>query len=243
MSGISATGTRAALATVAAAGTAVAAYANPNFGTVHMFEGVEDLDLSGEFLYTVNVSPNTAEAFQIGDLMFTSSDNTAGVAVTSTHARDNWLSRPEYSESTWSDSLESIMWDMRFSTSGPVNIDLAVEQGAEYKLQLFFSDAYWTEQGMRQFDIMVEDALAVDEFDIVGVTGRREGGLNRGAVYTYNFTALDSNLDIDLLRGSGGQDQIPIINGFSLEVVPAPGAFALLAAGAAPLLIGRRRRD
>lgn len=222
---------------------AIPAVAEPNFGKTSAFDSTSQLDLDGNMIYAVNVSPNVEENFSIGDLMFTSSENTAGVTLSSTHSRDNWLDRPQFAESQGSEALESIMWDMRFSTRGEVNIDMAVTEGSEYQLQLLFSDAFWTEEGMRRFDVVIENALAIDEFDIASVTGPREGAVNRGAVYTLTFVAMDNNLDIDLLHGTTGQDSIPLINGFTLEMVPSPASLALLAVGSAPLLIGRRRRD
>ncbi|MFG0330282.1 MAG: malectin domain-containing carbohydrate-binding protein [Phycisphaerales bacterium] len=228
-----------ALGAMVAASSATAQTVNR--GTLDRFANEGDVDLNGNFLYAVNVSPNDVDGYFINDLFFSSSVRTEGMIMSRSEGRDNWRERPEYGFGTATDNFEAVMWDMRFSSSQDVHIDLAVTRGTEYKLQLFFSDAYWTEAGRRSFDIMIENELVVDELDIIAVAGTHSGTPESGAVYTLEFVAQNNTLDIDLLRGTTLADGNALINAITLEVIPSPGPLAMLAAGGG-LLMTRRRR-
>ncbi len=211
-----------------------------NFGDVSVFHGPDDLDLTGSFLYAVNVSPNSAESFTVNGVEFKADTTVAGVSILANQAKDNWNSRPYFGDSADAQNLADVLWDVRFHGSRDVNIDAAVSTGQEYKLQLFFVENYWQDAGSRTFDIVVEGETAVDEFDIMSHSFT-ENDHTGGVVFTYTFVAGDDNLDIDLLRGTTGVDRIPIISGFTLETVPAPASLAMLGLGGL-ICTSRRRR-
>ncbi|MFG0329666.1 MAG: malectin domain-containing carbohydrate-binding protein [Phycisphaerales bacterium] len=233
------TGGLVAFAGAAAVMTSTAASGQVFFGETSGFNEVSDLDLTGVFAYAVNVTPNDLETFSIGSVDFTPSGVTSGVQVLSNFSRDNWRSRPFYDHQ----GLEDIMWDIRFATQGDVAINMDVEAGTVYKLQLLFNEGYWTEAEKRSFDILVEDALAVDEFDIVATSQRIEGENTRSAMFTYTFTAQDDVLNIMLRQGSLYEDKIPLLNAMTLEIIPTPAAFGLLSIAGLAGLAARRRRE
>ncbi|HQL76094.1 MAG TPA: malectin domain-containing carbohydrate-binding protein, partial [Phycisphaerae bacterium] len=192
----------------------------PAIGEAKGFGGASDLDLSGDMVYAVNVSPNAADSpKQVGGATFTADTATAGVSVAATNSINNWLTKPEYGSTTDDDNLEEIMWDIRFGSNNAVTANMDVVRGNTYKVQLLFSDTY-TEPGKRPFDINIEGALAHDEFDPVYYRGTWDN-INRGAVYTATFVAGDNELNVSLTPGSTGTDKNAILNGFTLEQVAA----------------------
>ena len=116
-----------------------------------------------------------------------------------------------------------------------------IENGQEYRLQLFFRDGFWQGAEQRSFDVLVNGAMAVDELDVAAHMNAGEGRDAAGVVFTYDFFSETDTLLVDLLHGSAWQDGNPVLNGFTVEIIPAPAALALLGLGAVPLL-GRRRR-
>ena len=216
-----------------------------NFGSLAKFEGASDLDLSGDFLYTTNITPDTT-APVINGLTFTPNASLAGLSVTSANSAANWVNKPEYGASSDDDALEDAMHDMRYSSTGSgadLNIDADVISGQQYKLQLLFSENFYTTTGSRSFDISIEGSKAVDEFDIINTAGTWTGAPTAGTVFTYIFTAGDTNLDIDLEPGTSFSDHAPLINGMTLEKVPEPASIILFSMAGFGLLMARRRRE
>lgn len=228
----------------AAAGAAALAFAStaaaddPVFGWTRSFEGAHQIDLTGQLVYAVNMTPNADEEFMVAGQRFTSSESTRGVAVQSRFARDNWIARPEFGDAPGAAGLEEVMWDMRFCRDN-VSIDANVREGRTYKLQLLFSDAFWQTAGNRSFDVVINGSQAINEFDILEVAGSHNGHVESGALYTFTFTARDSDLNIDLVAGTG-PDPNPLINAFTLEIIPAPATVGLMGLGG--LMMTRRRR-
>lgn len=223
---------------VTAATFASAAMADdPIRGWTRSFTDANHIDTSGRIVYAVNVTPDANDMFEVGDLMFTSSENTAGFRVDSMFSRDQWLARPELGNA----GLEDVMWDMRFSNHNhSVKLDANVNPNRVYKIQLLFSDAYWNEAGNRAFDIYVEDQLVVNEFDIIEVAGPHNGHVESGALYTWTVAATDGQINVELRHGSTTFDTNPLINAMTVELVPAPATIGLMGLGG--LMISRRRR-
>jgi len=191
----------------------------PAIGQAGGFGGPGDLDLAGDMVYAIDVSPNPAPSRSVGGAVFTPDNATPGVAVAAGNSVNDWGTKPEYGSSADDDNLEAIMHDIRWSTNSPVTANMEVVRGNTYKLQMLFSDIH-VEPGKRPFDIQIEGATAHDEFDPAYYRGTWDS-VNRGAVYTATVTAGDSQLNVALLPGSTGDDQNPILNAFTLEQVAA----------------------
>lgn len=180
----------------------------------------EGLDLTGNFTYAVNVGTGGA-AGKVRDAKFTA-DNVAGVTVSAANEIANWLTA-SYGDTTDDNNLETVLRSIRWNAApDTVKVTLAVETGAKYKLQLLFGESCC--RG-RAFDVKIEGNLEVDEFNPAGVQG--DDLAAQGAVVTYEFTAADDQLDIEL-DGNGIEtpeynDHNAILNGFTLERLSVAG--------------------
>jgi hypothetical protein len=211
-------------------------------GSVGRFSGGDEgegLDMSGQFAYAVNVGgPGGA---MVGNAIFTDGSNegaTAGVSINPLPSNQipDWLA-PEYGDSANDQGLETVMQSIRWFTPPGLEVDLEVEAGQAYQLQLLFAEQCCD----RGFDISLEGEMVVDNFNVQ----LAQGGINdtsAGAVYSHTFTAGDDVLNIAL----GGVNQLapdnnPILNAVTLEVVPEPSSAVLLVLGLLGLLARRRR--
>ena len=210
-------------------------------GTFSGGDGGEGLDLNGEFVYAIDFGEPNNVTRQVGEATFTSHAFTPGMTFNATNKLtvSNWGDR-EYGATTNDNNLETIMESIRWSTPklGHLSIDLAgLDPGHIYKLQLLFAENCCAN---RTFDISIEGELILDNFQGSQFVAVPQNG--EGLVFTYQFTALDSILNIDL-RGAAfnGADTNPIINGLTLEhITPEPSvvALSLMSLG----VLGRRRR-
>ena len=189
------------------------------FGEVATFSGAdpgEGLDFEGEFAHAVNVGG--PGALLVGDVEFTDGSedlfDSPGVNITDANEILNWH-EPNYGDSLDDDELEIAMQSIRWNTPPGMELDLEVEEGQSYKLQLMFAESCCN----RGFDIFIEDELAVDNINIQ----EEQGGINNqatGVLFTHSFTATDDELNI-LLGGAneGAPDNNPIINAITLELI------------------------
>ena len=212
-----------------------------HFGSLSSFDGPGGLDLTAEgshsFAYAVNFEKNDPDR-AVSGLTFvcegTDCAPVAGVTVTSSNYYGEYF-HPEFGDTTDDNNLEDIMDGFAYFTGTNRNIDVAVTSGQVYKLQLLFQG----DNGVRIWDIVIEGSLAVDEF----YAKNYDYHLGIGAVYTYEFTAGDNNLDIDLPAGTTtGADTAGLLSAMTLEVIPEPGTLVLLGLGSLGLLLRRRRR-
>jgi len=212
-----------------------------NFGSVSPFTGGdpgEGLDLTGSFAYAVNVDgPLVTPGNPFPT--FTAGASTVGYSITGGSIINPWAPRPNYGPSSADDTLETLMQSVRWSgLYDDVSIALSVQQGTSYKLQLLFSEqSGGRNPGTRDFDIRIEGQMAVDGISLNGTIVEPP---TEGRVYTYEFTAQDSTLNIGLTRGQSSFDPSSIIQALTLETVPEPATLSLLALGG--LAIIRRRR-
>lgn len=191
-------------------------------GTIGTFAGLDDLDFSGDFIYAVNVGGPGEDFFgdplTIGDAVFVEGTNAAeldlnDIGVTMTVANEilDWHA-PNYGDTEADDNLELVMQSIRWNVPPGVAVDLEVEAGASYKLQMLFAESCCD----RGFDIFMDDVEVVTDL----VVQQEQGGINNqetGVLYSREFVAGDDVLNI-LLGGSVGvPDNNPILNGYTLE--------------------------
>ncbi len=180
----------------------------------------EGLDLTGEFLYAINLQGPAAGPVQ--DAAFTS-DAIAGFSHNFTNEIPDWHA-PAYGDSTNDDSLEVVMQSIRWN-AGPADLSLAgLQPGQNYKLQLLFAESCCD----RGWDIFFNGLRFINDFNVQ----RLQGGINntsQGVVVSYSFTAATDSLAISFQPGTPFPDNNPILNGLTLEIAPPPPASGLLA--------------
>ena len=196
-------------------------------GTIGTFTGGdpgEGLDMQGEFVYAVDVG-GIGDA-TIGDAQFTdgseagmAAGESEGVTITDANEDANWFPGVNYGTSDNDTALTAIMPSIRWNVQPGVEVDLEVEAGQAYKLQLLFAEYQWD----RGFDILIEDEVMVENFNIQ----KNQGGFNVtdvGVVYTKELVAPDGELNILL----GGPDPVapdnnPLLQALTLEIGSSVG--------------------
>ncbi len=200
--------------------------------TTGTFSNAAGLDFSGNFAYAIDM--RGAGGVTVGDAVFTA-DNSGGILVGAENEIPNWVN-PDYGATNDDNALEAVMQGIRWTnTNGEekvLSVDLAVNPGQMYKLQLLFDDNGTT----RGFDVMFEDILVLDDW------AAGDGDPALGKFIAYEFTATDDQFNI-VLDGFGTAfgDKNPILNGLTLEAIPEPSHTLLTALGLALLAFRRRR--
>ncbi len=97
-----------------------------------------------------------------------------------------------------------------------------------YNVKLMFAENYFTQAGIRVFDVYLENNRVLDEFDIFA-----EAGSNTALIKTFNnINVTDGYLDVYFAAGT----EMPLINGIIIDLValgtaedvtPAEGDFIL----------------
>ena len=174
----------------------------------------EGLDLDGTFPYAMNFGTNGTVG-QARDANFTS-DSAPGISWSAPNQIPNWHN-PTYGDTPNDDVIEQVMQSIRWNT-GPVTVNLAnLVPGQTYKLQLLFAEQCCANRG---FDIRVEGLLVVNDLLPALIQGG-PGNTSQGVVVTYQFTAPDNVLNIqltsDLTTDPAITDHNPILNGLTLE--------------------------
>jgi hypothetical protein len=161
----------------------------------------EGLDLEGNIVYAVNMRGEGGHV--VRGVEFTEDLDTDGFILEATHEVLAWAT-PDYGDSEDDDELEIIMESIRWSLAPDVvNIEMDVQSGQSYKLQMLFTESCCD----RSFDIVFEDELLFDDFtiyehhvdDIWSLPSR-----NDGVLITHEFTAGDAIASLQL--GTGAPD-------------------------------------
>ncbi|TGD82216.1 malectin domain-containing carbohydrate-binding protein [Hymenobacter wooponensis] len=102
----------------------------------------------------------------------------------------------------------------RYGNNGLLTYALPVTNGT-YRVVLHFAENWWTAVGQRVFDVSMEGAKVLDNFDIF-----RKVGLNTATTETFTATVADGTLNILLssLSSDGGVDQPKVA---AIEVLSA----------------------
>jgi hypothetical protein len=183
------------------------------------------LDLTGTFVHAFNVGPSGA-AGQAGDAVFTA-DDAPGITV---HAPNNPIAiwnNPDFGNTAEDDVLETVFRSIRWAdhlASDPaartLRVDLAgLVPGRRYRLQLLFGEAG---AAGRRFDILVDGARIVDDFDPTTA----QGGVpmtTAGSAVVHEFHATTSTVHIVLdgtdVASVPGLNRDPYLNGATLELL------------------------
>ena len=205
----------------------------------------EGLDVEGSFAYAINLGG--PGALVVGDATFTDGSlagmqggSSPGATIVETNEAIPWTYVGEYGDTTNDNNLEVVMQSIRWSdsrTQPPLGVDLAVEEGMPYRLQLLFAEGIWD----RGFNISVEGETVVEAFNIHSAQGAYwPENADRAVVYTLDLVAKDDTLSIALggwdLRSA---DNNPLLQGLTLELVPEPGSLTLILLGLGGLLAVR----
>ena len=201
---------------------------NTTVGTFVGGDAGEGLDLDGTFEFAVNVGEPIGGR-SVRDATFSIDTSTSGFALTSAVSGIPPFGGgaiPHFGFTTNDDNLEVITREHRFSADATIaddlRIDLTVTPDATYKLQLIMTEVYaptGTGSEQRVFDVWVENALIVDDFDPTAIAGIWTFGPEVGAVITHELTAVDGILNIVL---EDLEIQNPMLSALTLEIMPAP---------------------
>lgn len=214
---------------------------------VYAFERITDhseLDFTGYFDYAVNFHGHEVT---LGDARFTNQAVTPGLDVTGfdkvgSYDPDHLLISPTPENNALELITQTFIWR---HLTGNGYLDLAVEPGQEYRLQLLFAEHAVDN---RNFIVTVEGEILSNALGIHSPSGLWINTPAQLYAMTDVFTAEDSTLNIDFIRNGeynfDTNDSNPFIAGLTLErVVPTFGTVWLLL----PSLIGlgffARRRN
>ena len=125
---------------------------------------------------------------------------------------------------------EAVFQTQRFDKPNQPNLewDFPVTPG-EYEVRLYFSEIFagGFQVGFRRFDVEIEGALLLDDYDVFAAAGA-----NAGIVESF-VVSSDENLDINFWRTGANN---PIVMG--IEVLPAPVGSVTLGVSASSIDFG-----
>ena len=190
-----------------------------------------DLDLRGTFPYAVNLHA-AASAFAgditVGGLTFVSETNSIpGFTISNHDGSDSNVGRGRkvgLGDAALNNLVDSTADERNAGASLDINLDVQV--GEEYKLQLLLHEGYFNAADVRIFDVLIEGELLVNNLDIIDQVGHVAGD-NDAILFTHTFVAEDDTLNISLNAGVNNS----IISAFSLENLAKPGFLFQIAAG------------
>ncbi|MCG8449677.1 MAG: hypothetical protein MI725_08865 [Pirellulales bacterium] len=242
----------AALAAILLLAVADAKATNLSITTFDGADVGEGLDLDGAFTHAVNVG---GLQFAIRDVTF-AADTGAPIPNVSISGTPSVSSprtegtQPEYGNTSPDEALEEIMHTIRFvsvpATGGGMMINLEnVLIGKEYKLQMLFSENRKLLSGAvndRRFGVTVEGNVLDSEFGVLQTHGAWTTAPTDGALITYEFTAGDDTVNIELtgFPPGGTFDGNPILQALTLEI-PEPATLSLAALFTSVACVIRRR--
>lgn len=173
-------------------------------GSVDVLDGVDDLVLTGADVVAVDYGGAGAE---IGGVWFGGDLGTAY-----SYAGPN-VPDLDGDAATWS-GLEALLYTLVYNDPGqPVTVSHPVTPGESYTLQLLFFETFYTEQGFRWMDIMVEGETVVRGMDA------HTNALTGGVVYTLDLVPTDDRLDVVISSAAHG-DGYALLSGMVLTQTP-----------------------
>jgi hypothetical protein len=205
---------RLAFAAVAVLGIAAQTQAVTTISTFSGADPGEGLDLTGNFIYALDVGPNTS-AGQIGDANFVADNTTAAQVIATQNIAVGGWGAANFGAGVDDTRLGTVMRSIRWSDA-PNNVTVNLPNlvvGESYKLQLLLGE----ECCNRGFDVVAEGVIVKAGVNPQQASGNTTAS-GRGTVLTHTFIATDTTLNIDLDQNNPGfPDNNPILNGLTLE--------------------------
>lgn len=204
-----------------------------NAGSLTTFGSADELDTGGNFAYVYSLGDDGSRGYDAG----TNSDGKrviggldfAAYVTGSTHGN---VPRADFGDADLNAMIGTVIY------GNPIGIDLPVTPGTPYRLQLISWESYWSDPGRRVFDINIEGGPAeVEDLDAYAESSAAGDPDQNAVLYTLDFTAGDDTLNIHAPASTDNT----ILSGMTLEVLPEPGALALLVLCGMAIL-GRRNR-
>ena len=195
-------------------------------GSIGVFTGGDPddgLDFEGTFAYAINVGG--PGGIVVGDAEFTDGSragmqggSSPGAMISQANEINSWFIG-EFGDSENDNNLETVMQSIRwndFLTHGALDVDLEVEAGIPYRLQLLFAEQCCN----RGFDVSVEGERVVEALNVQVV----QEGINntsQAVFYTLDLVAPDDELNISLHGVDiNATDNNPILEALTLEIAP-----------------------
>jgi autotransporter-associated beta strand protein len=159
----------------------------------------------------------------VRDVNFTGSEGagTPGFTYIAPNIIPDWIV-PNYGATANDNNLEAVTQSIRYRTNASVLMNLAdLTAGRRYKLQLLTGEGACC--GSRGFDDLAEGQLIVDNYSTALAQGGEANFASAGGVVTYEFTATDTTLNLELRSSTAPfLDRNPIINAVTLEDLGVP---------------------
>lgn len=180
-----------------------------HFGTVAQFGGPEDLDLTGNFPYAINLDDDQDRTVN-GVTFKTDRNPIPGYSFTIPNEVTVWQTKPEFGDTADDDALEEIMQDIRWTNVSGVGAFFDVNGLHDYKLQLLWSGNH---DENRRWQIDINGQRAVTEAQSLG---EFPYDIGKSIVYT---TTVGSSASIDVIYslGTAGTDPNGILQAITVE--------------------------
>jgi len=218
-----------------------------NAGSINQVTGPGSLDFTNN-LYAVDFHQNLGNQTVNGVTFINDATPPPGFSSVGPQLVTEWQTKPSFGATASDDALEEIYSDIRWTNylvDPPLQANMNVTPNQQYRLQILFYGNHAADN--RGWDISVEGVMVVDNITSLGVdtgAGPPAYAANLGLVYTYDFLAPDSTVNVAMgqLGGTGLErgDGNAIWQGIMLSQIPEPSS-ALLGGVAALALLRRRR--
>jgi len=199
-------------------------------------------DSGSSFAYAVRFTSEPGPATRTVDgVPFVREVDEPGVTVSGPNVvqSNNWGAQPAYGDTPNDSSLEEIMWDIYFGGSeSSLEIDLDIEPRTPYKLQLLFSENFYTSAD-RSFDVVIQGVTEVEDLNVYALGGgSKDPDPDAGVALTHEFfSGTDTTLSVELRNTGNTNDTTPIISALTLEQVPEPSTWVLAVVAMALLAV------
>jgi hypothetical protein len=186
----------------------------PSQAGQHTFTlAVSDGTLVAQQALTITIGDPAAYRINAGGLQLTAAsgifaaDKQFSPALGFTYASTNPIAGTD-SEGLYQTERSSDIDQGRFGYNLPVS-------NGQYTVVLHFAELYWSAAGQRVFDVSLEGALALDDYDIIRKTGARDVATTETLLVTVTDGTL--NINFSALAEEGGMNR-PKVS--AIEVIP-----------------------
>ena len=186
--------------------------ASAELGTFTGGDADEGLDLDGSFVYAINLLGEGNLTAR--DATFTD-DLVAGFNHNFPNMIPDWLAAADFGDTGNDQSIKTVMDSIRWSGNDVAMSFANLTVGESYKIQFLMGETGTA----RGWDIFVESALVVDDFNIATVLDGADP-LATGAVVSVVVKPFDSVLNLSFVKAAPAfGDNNPILQGLTVESV------------------------